>query len=118
MNITDEMIRPLKLAGMTDMEVGGMYGVQGSRIKHLRHKFGIPSIRPEVKRSASREINDGWPVVMSEEQRVKHWARYFEGLGRDHGADNLTFRPTGRMMRQPDRPHGLGATSLVAMELF
>jgi hypothetical protein len=57
---------------------------------------------------------------MSEEERVKRWARYFKKLGHDHSADDLRFRPTGRILTQPDRSHrhGLGATSLVAMESF
>jgi hypothetical protein len=118
--ITEQMIRPLKAAGMTDMEVGTILGAKGSAIKHLRAKFGIPSIRPEGRNYPANGFNDGWPLVMSEEQRVKHWTQYFKKLGYDHSADDLRFPSTGRMMMQPDRSHchGLGATSLTAMETF
>lgn len=120
MTITDAMIRPLKALGMSDNDIGARFGVTGGKIKNLRFKYKIPSVPPQDRKFATNGPTDGWPVVMDEEKRAKHWARYFKRLGHDHSADDLRFKSTGRILAQPDSSHmhRLGATSLVAMELF
>lgn len=113
-----ETIRVLKTRGMTDFQIGGILGVAGSRIKYLRQKHGIVS--PPPKLTGKSEHSDGWPAVMDPQTRDRRWKRYFKKIGHDHSHDDLRFPSTGRVMMQPDRSHchGLGATSLTAMESF
>jgi hypothetical protein len=114
---SEEEIRALKSQGMSDNDIGDCFGLTGGKVKNLRFKYNIPSPRLEVTRDKTVDL---WPAVMSESARSKHWARYFERLGHDHSHDDLRFKPTGRVMPQPDRSHwhNLGATSLKQMESF
>lgn len=115
--ITEDTLRRMKAMGLSDEAIGLAFDCKASVIKKLRRDFGIAGLRPNFrsphKGRPKAETMDGWPVVMSAEQRDRRWTRYFKRLGRDHSQGDVRLKP-GRTLSRPDisHLHGRGASSL------